>query len=109
MEPSDNQDEFFKLFSVILSEWNDGIDANISESHTINLIQDVERLAPYDLDADFDDILSSRGEISKFSASIGSILVGDKEYSIFKETIMTSLGELEHLLFSLLDPEQVSA
>ena len=72
MEPLNNQDEFFELFSVIVSEWDDAMDTKISESHTTNPIQDVEILARYDLDADFGDSLSLMGEISKCGASIGS-------------------------------------
>ena len=109
MQLLDDPDEIFDLASITATEWETAIDSNISECHISEPIQDDERLHRYDLDADFSDRLTLRGEISKYSASIGSTIADDRECSVFTKPIITSMDELEHSLSSLLDEDQLSA
>ena len=109
IQPLDDLDEFFELSSVTVNAWDDAIDTNISECHVIDPIQDAEGLTRYDLDADFSDRLSLRGEISKGSDSIGSNIARDKYCSLFTKPITTSLDDLGYLMSSLLDPDQIIA
>ena len=109
MQLIDDPDEIFDLASVTATAWESAIDSNISECHISESVKDGERLQRYDLDADFSDRLTLRGEISKCSASIGSTIADDKECSVFTKPITTSMDELEHSLSSILEPDQLSA
>ena len=61
------------------------------------------------MDADFSEKLDLKGEISKFSASIGSTIVDDQEFSVFTKPITTYMDEISHSLSSLLEPDLLSA
>ena len=74
MQLLDDPDEIFELARVTVLEWNNAIDSNISECHISNTLHDIQSISRHDLDADFYERLSLRGEISKYSASIGSTI-----------------------------------
>ena len=61
------------------------------------------------MDADSDDRLTLKGEISKCSASFGSTIAQYTECSLFTKPITTTMDELEHSLSSILDSDQVNA
>ena len=60
----DDPDEIFELASITAVAWDEAIDENILESHATKTVQDYDRLRRYDMDADFGDRLSLRGEIN---------------------------------------------
>ena len=103
----DDPDTIFDLASVTATEWDTTIDANISDCHISNAIQDNVKLLRYDLDATFSDRLSLRGEISKFSASISSTIADNIACSIFTSPKTSTLDKLEYTFSALLDPDQL--
>ena len=109
MQPLDDPDEIFELASITAVACDEAIDTNILESRVSKTVQDYDKLRRYDMNADFGDRLSLRGEISKCSASIRSTIAQDTEFSLFTKHITTTMDELEHPLSSILDPDQGNA
>ena len=62
----DNPDDILDLASVTVKDWDSAIDSNISECYVSEALPDHERQSRYDLDADFHERISLRGEICKY-------------------------------------------
>ena len=106
MEVDDDHMDIFELSSVSVEQWNEQIDANISESHaSISHGYDESN----NEDRLFAEALSVRGEISKLCASIGSCNISDDNApcSLFDRPTTATIADLENMLASMIEPKEL--
>ena len=96
-----------ELSAISLQQWESQVDANVSSAYTEPTIQS----SINDQDADFAKALKSRGETSKFAASIGSCDLSMKHspflFDSINEPITTTWDNFEDSLKGVLDPLQL--
>jgi hypothetical protein len=98
MESEDLANDVFELASVTASQWNECIDINISNAH----------ISESQTDNTFGSALSLRGEISKFSASIGSCNISSaSSCPLFEGPTTSSIDKLESMLQEVIDPNEM--
>ena len=106
MQPDDESDNPFELSSVMVEDWNQSIDSNITDAFHADASQNEHHFTP---DMHFAESLSLRGEISKMQASLGSTTYSDAPCSIFRDPFTTTLDQLEESLSDIIPTDCIES